>query len=94
MRIGSESKSNIDYLEENLGIFRDDPQLELCLVDHRLNLEESNRAADTRNPLEAIWRNAFNSQNRMRLIELNDHLPIVRRPKGKPELDSVSAVAL
>jgi hypothetical protein len=78
-------------LKENLRVRSHNPELEFRRANHWLNLQESDGVADAKNPLEGIFRDAFNSRNRVRPVESNDGLPIVRRPKRKLELDAVFA---
>ena len=63
-------------------------------AQHRSNLEKSDRVTDTKNPFEGISRDRFHSRNRMRLIEANDGLPIVRRPKRQLEVNSIRTIGL
>src|SRR4029434_1594834 len=72
----------------NLGVSHN-PEFKLRFVDHRLNLEESDCVPDAKNALKGIFRDAFDSRNRMRHVKPNDRLPIVRRSKGKIDLGPV-----
>jgi hypothetical protein len=59
-----------------------------------LNPEKADRAINAKNALKGIFHDPFNPRDRMRLVEPNDGLPIVRRLEMKIQLDLVSAIVL
>jgi hypothetical protein len=66
----------------------------LWLAGQRLNPEKADRAINAKNSLKGIFHDPFNSRDRMRLVEPNDGLPIVRRLEMKIQLDLISAIVL